>query len=103
MDCKTCFNSRTGISENGYHTICTLSAWKSAECITQDYKHYMKSPFDITQKPVTNADRIRAMSDEELANKLYLGVCVRHFDDSHECKDNGCRKCWLDWLRQEAE
>ena len=31
--------------------------------------------------------------DEDLANKLFLGVCVRHFDDSRECKDNGCRKC----------
>ena len=53
--------------------------------------------------PRTKADCIRQMSDEDLANKLYLGVCVRHFDDSYECKDNGCRKCWLEWLRQEAE
>ena len=55
-----------------------------------------------TPKPITNADRIRAMTDEDLVNKLYLGVCVRHFDDSQECKDNGCRKCWFGWLKQEA-
>ena len=103
MDCKTCFNSRTGISENGYHAICTLSAWKSAECITQDYKHYMKSPFDIPQKPVTNADRIRAMTDEELAEKLATYVrcdmCPRW---PATCEEK-CTKYWLDWLKQEAE
>ena len=50
---------------------------------------------------MTNGDGIRTITDEELANKLYLGVCVRHFDDSHECKDSGCKKCWLDWLKEE--
>lgn len=51
---------------------------------------------------VTNADRIRAMTDEELANYLYeLTICG--------CPDHGARDCvpsyeacWLDWLKQEA-
>lgn len=51
----------------------------------------------------TNADRIRAMTDEELATKLYLSTCIHVFDSEVKCKDNGCKKCWLDWLRQEAE
>lgn len=98
MDCKTCFNSRTGISENGYHTICTLSAWKSAECITQDYKHYMKSPFDIPQKSVTKADRVRSMTDEELAVKM---SGLESF--ALACGGGWPPEKWLNWLKQEAE
>ena len=109
MDCKTCFNSRTGISENGYHAICTLSAWKSAECITQDYKHYMKSPFDIPQKPVTNADRIRAMTDEELADFLaeqqldLVETIYGLFKMPVPGYLAGVKDDALDWLRQEVE
>ena len=48
----------------------------------------------------TNADRIRAMSDEELAKWCndYNFNCP-----PVECKENGCEKCWLDWLKQEVE
>ena len=55
-------------------------------------------------KPVTNADRIRAMSDEELAKWL----CVMNIDDcpdkAHErhCTDK-CYECWLDWLKSPVE
>lgn len=48
-------------------------------------------------KPTTNADRIRAISDEELATVL------RGCPDSVEvCPNIPCADCWLDWLRQEA-
>ncbi len=57
-------------------------------------------------KPYTNADRLRAMSDEELAEWRVNGQCPpdRYMND-YECNDyNGsCRRCWLGWLRQEAE
>lgn len=58
-------------------------------------------------KPVTNADRIRAMSDEELAEKLtwivpYCGDCPARVGNGEECLKD-CEKAWLDWLRQEAE
>jgi hypothetical protein len=55
-------------------------------------------------KPTTNADRIRAMTDEELA-----GWLAKHNERSAVCPNFGardcqasCRKCWLDWLKQEA-
>lgn len=64
--------------------------------------------------PLTNADRIRAMTDEELAemflahDEQYYRHCpsdviaeycqVKPGVESCDCKD-----CWLDWLRQEAE
>ena len=49
-------------------------------------------------KPITNAMKIRAMSDEELAEFMWAGcdnitqeACKRHA---------GCVDCWLDWLRE---
>lgn len=53
--------------------------------------------------PKTNGDFIRSMSDEELATKLYLFICVHVFDSKVKCEDNGCKKCWLDWLKECAE
>lgn len=48
-------------------------------------------------KSQTNADRIRAMSDEELAELLQCGSCP-HIED--ECTMKGCEKCISDWLKQ---
>lgn len=47
----------------------------------------------------TNADCIRAMSDEELAKAMDM-LCP----PVTNCIDGGeCVKCWTDWLRQPAE
>lgn len=55
----------------------------------------------------TNADRIRAMSDEELA--LYLqnwctAAACKYGDNYFACEnfiaDGECDKCVVDWLRQ---
>ena len=43
----------------------------------------------------TNSDRIRAMSDEELADKLWS---VSHYTQKKQKVSD-----WLDWLKQEAE
>lgn len=54
-------------------------------------------------KPKTNADRIREMSDEELAKVLSTGtfICGRLED---VCEDMpGCEECLLAWLRAPAE
>lgn len=60
-------------------------------------------------KQITNADRIRAMSDEELANVIarnaYTGAC-NDFGISYDgkcCHD--CEKCdaIIKWLQQPAE
>ena len=55
-------------------------------------------------KPKTNADRIRAMSDEELAWELMLWRCeavARHHGISSEYPDT--HKTILEWLKQPAE
>lgn len=60
------------------------------------------------RKVITNADRIRNMSDEELAEsnlcphmvnwkKGNYGTCV------HPNDKDACKKCMLDWLQSEAE
>ena len=49
----------------------------------------------------TNADRIRAMSDEELADVVANGVgCVRK---APHCMDDDCTPCIFKWLKQPAE
>lgn len=53
----------------------------------------------------TNADRIRNMSDEELANTLFNSCLeVMHIGECPNVDDVGmCKKCILDWLQSEAE
>lgn len=65
-------------------------------------KHYKVAPYGepcdscsefIYFEPITNADRIRAMSDEELAEELY--------DNSNiDCTQY---QTILDWLKREVE
>jgi hypothetical protein len=45
----------------------------------------------------TNADRIRAMTDEELAAWLSEHPLVSKYDEN-----NPKHKAWLGWLKQEA-
>lgn len=57
---------------------------------------------------ITNADRIRAMTDEELANFLALqqiGVVTaiyKAFDEPVPDALTGATEEWLAWLKQEA-
>ena len=50
---------------------------------------------------ITNADRIRAMNDEELADVVANGVgCVLK---APHCMDVDCTPCILKWLKQPFE
>lgn len=69
-------------------------------------------PTKYEPKPQTNADRIRSMSDEELAEFFtpfyYDGpkfYCPAQADVGEgECAaKSDCRQCWLDWLKQEEQ
>lgn len=53
----------------------------------------------------TNANRIRNMSDEELADVLFDSCLeVMHIDECPYTDNVGtCKKCILDWLQSEAE
>lgn len=65
-------------------------------------------------RAMTNADRIRAMSDEELAEVIYkriggelvcgnLPLCKDDVDNDREIPDKRCIGCVLAWLRQPVE
>lgn len=56
-------------------------------------------------KPQTNADRIRAMTDEELAKMLpskSMWNCPPDIKTRGGCPGQ-CVPCWLDWLKQEVK
>lgn len=64
----------------------------------------MFSPY----RPYTNADRLRAMSDEELAEylcKSIRGSVMMLFPGAHysDADVEELNREWLDWLRQEAQ
>ena len=52
--------------------------------------------------PLTNADRIRAMSDEELANIVECPYGNPYFDEHLPCKGS-CHDCLLIWLQRPTE
>ena len=54
-------------------------------------------------KPMTNADRIRSMADEELAELIGRDTdsCAPTGDCERMSRD--CKACWLEWLQQPAE
>ncbi len=53
---------------------------------------------------MTNGDRIRAMTDEELAEYLcsfsFEQTCPPPYDTP--CVFDSCEPCWSNWLKQEA-
>lgn len=56
------------------------------------------------KKPMSNADRIRAMSDEELADVIMCPMEISCISDL--CEKNlsyTCVECSLQWLREPAE
>ena len=58
---------------------------------------------------MTNADRIREMSDEELAEFLNCveeyGISSQYIDVPCDCccEKTACDECWKEWLQSEAE
>ena len=56
-------------------------------------------------KPITHGDQIRALSDEELADKfekIQLSGAKAYGNDTF-LLEGELKKYWLDWLRQEAK
>lgn len=84
--CKNCVNLRNNwcekVSDSPYENM-------ERECV--HFRH------------MTNADRIRATSDEELAEAIIsIPMCVGT-DDDKDCEKDGCKDCFLNWLQQPAE
>ena len=63
------------------------------------YDACVRDGFTVPWQPQTNGDRIRAMTDEQLA-EVIMCPCD---NPSGECAETGCIACCLDWLKQPAE
>ena len=72
-------------------------------CTAKNCEHrtprYDPDEFFNRKKP-TNADRIRGMGDEELAEWLATAI-AKHYD-SEAVVPSVDSVLWIDWLRQEA-
>ena len=78
---------------------------------------YAEKCKDFEENKQTNADRIRSMSDEELAELLYSIQnledkvkscknkieCDNILDSGKKIPDNMCKQCLVDWLQSEVE
>lgn len=71
---------------------------------------YINTFFEIAEsEKQTHADKIRNMSDEELAEFLDIvgedGISSQYADVPCDCccEKTECSKCWKDWLKSEAE
>lgn len=54
--------------------------------------------------PMTNGERIRAMSDEELADFYVASLRCPPGKNVGRCEIVGvCKDCWFEWLKQAAE
>ena len=67
-----------------------MGRWPCDDCVSRD---------KWEEKPLTNADKIRAMKNKELANTLLDFQCTTCDFDGF-CKSKGkCKKAIMDWLK----
>ena len=99
------FSSQLEKEENHFgrmHLQTTIDAIDMAISALRQQKHFRALPTQV--EPLTNAQKIRAMTDEELAWELILWRCeavARHHGISSEYPDT--QKTILEWLQQPAE
>lgn len=92
--------------EDGYFCAKHSNAFYDASCRLLDGESCEDQKLP---KPMTNADRIRSMSDEELAKLLdhdcpprsALDVCPQ-YESGKPYTQEGCYQCRLAWLKQEV-
>lgn len=92
-DCRTC--KRTDVK-------CCNTCYSKQE--TCEVLHFCGVDCGAYQpRYTTNADRIRSMTDEELAEFIGgLGACISN-DDEYCYKFKNCNDCRLAWLKSEVE
>ena len=84
-----------------------IAKWAKCEICENDYCEHCGearcvaacSGYTTKPKPQTNADRIRAMIDEELAKFLEDTGTAGCIEPARNCRAS-CTECILDWLRQ---
>ncbi len=87
----------------GRHTalVCRIDGTYQAHCMICDVY------YDVEIAKTTNGDRIRARTDEELADVFVdIGECNRRCPAKlGDCifSDSSCRSAWLNWLKSPVE
>ena len=72
-------------------------------CETLDGVPIKYSPGTLVYKTArTNADKFRAMSDEELAKTISGDAIYPWCTEEEPCKYESCTDCVLAWLKQEV-
>lgn len=88
-DCCSCIHEcRSPFSE-----ICVSCGFEMA-----NYEEKKPKPRRVKKK--TNADKLRTMTDQELAEELTAKGGCPHYCETPEEFDTDCVKCWLDWLKE---
>jgi hypothetical protein len=97
-DCEHCLNcSENAIGES----IAYCEVWDNWRNVTQGFcfgncDMQYRDGEKVINKPMTNGDRIRAMTDEELT-----AVIVCPYDcDSDMCSNGTCFDCCMNWLQR---
>ena len=83
----------------------------AADCRHERNQNEIVVGCGMYKPPMTNADRIRAMSDEELAaflERVHVAPCSACCDNLYWCRRNNapepvCKNHFLEWLQQPAE
>lgn len=85
-----------------------IDGYKCVEDMIQDVLNYtykgktLKEWANSISEPQTNADRIRTMTDEELADWLTISVIPRVCEIPLKAGNEPMLDKWLDWLKQEV-
>lgn len=91
--CRTCTHDVNGACELMFD--CTYQSDEKG-------LDYDKAPTKYKEKPMTNGDRIRSMSDEELADFITDDMCGLICGDPLACEGQ-CKQKMLDWLKEEEK
>ena len=85
------------------HQVWAAGLHDAANCFQDALEERWKLESQRKVKPKTNGDRIRAMTDEELAKLLSTGtfICEGRKDICENMP--GCEECRLAWLKAPAE
>lgn len=95
VKCKNCKYLLRKVDKDFAHTglWCPQIIDSPHEDMERNCEHYA---------PMTNGDRIRSLTDEELASVVMCPADITLRDT--ECdQHNNCMECTLDWLQRESE
>lgn len=79
------------------HDNCSVT-YRGSSCAAIRYSFGIEDDPEI----MTNADKIRAMKDEELAETIRFAECCPEVTDHCGLFDS-CNECWVNWLQQPVE